>query len=155
MGLGENSFTAGRLARAAMEGVTLGMNYGLCRLEQLGVKAREIRVTGGGARSQAWRQIMADVFGVPVVGMIEDEGAALGAALQAAWCVALREGNRKARIADFTAGAVATDESTRCVPDKANVRRYRELQALQDEMSLALRGLFPKQRKLALTASAA
>ena len=68
-----------------MEGVTLGMNYGLRRLAALGVKAREIRVTGGGARSPVWRQIMADVFGVPVVAMAEDEGAALGAALQAAW----------------------------------------------------------------------
>jgi DNA polymerase III alpha subunit len=42
-----------------MEGATLGMNYGLRRLAQLGVKAKEIRITGGGAKSPVWRQMMA------------------------------------------------------------------------------------------------
>jgi xylulokinase len=96
-----------------------------------------------------WRQIMADIFGVPVVGMVEDEGAAVGGALQAAWCVALRDGKKKAKLSDFTSGVVAVDEETRCLPSKANVARYRELQALQDKLSLALRGVFPAQRKLA------
>jgi xylulokinase len=124
------------------------MNYGLRRLAALGVKAKEIRVTGGGAKSAVWRQIMADVFGVPVVGMVEDEGAALGGALQAAWCVALREGKRKAKLTDFTEGTVAVDESTRCAPDKKNVGRYRQLQALQDQMSATLRPVFPAHRSL-------
>jgi xylulokinase len=135
------------IARAAMEGVTMGMNYGLRRLAALGVKAQEIRVTGGGAKSPVWRQMMADVFGVPVVAMVEDEGAALGGALQAAWALALR-GNRQARISDFTGGIVALDEATRCQPNRAHVARYRELQALQDQLSLALRNVFPAQRKL-------
>ena len=127
----------------------MGMNYGLRRLAALGVKAKEIRLTGGGAKSAVWRQIMADIFGVPVVGMVEDEGAALGGALQAAWCVARREGKRSAKISDFTDGVVALDESTRCTPNRANVARYRELQALQDDMSASLRGVFARHRKLA------
>ena len=93
--------------------------------------------------------MMADIFGVPVVAMVEDEGAALGGALQAAWCVALRDGRKKAKLTDFTTGTVAMDESTRCTPNKANVARYRELQALQDKLSLALRDVFEVQRKLA------
>ena len=149
LGLNQKTFTAGYLARAAMEGVTMGMNYGLRRLAELGVKAKEIRVTGGGAKSPVWRQLMADVFGVPVVGMVEDEGAALGGALQAAWCVALRDGNKKAKLTDFTNGTVELNESTRCLPNKANVARYRELQAVQDKLSLALRDVFEAQRKLA------
>ena len=124
----------------------MGMNYGLRRLAQLGVRAKEIRLTGGGAKSAVWRQIMADVFGVPVVGMVEDEGAALGGALQAAWCVARRGGQRHARISDFTEGVVALDEATRCVPAKANVARYRELQGLQDDLSLAVRRVFARHR---------
>jgi xylulokinase len=150
LGLTQKTFGAGSIARAAMEGATMGMNYGLRRLATLGVKAKEIRVTGGGAKSPVWRQIMADVFGVPVVAMVEDEGAALGGALQAAWCVALRSGNKKAKLTDFTTGTVAVDEATRCQPNKANVARYRELQALQDKLSLALRDVFATQRKLAL-----
>ena len=149
LGLTQNTFNAGHVARAAMEGATMGMNYGLRRLVTLGVKAREIRVTGGGAKSPVWRQLMADIFGVPVVAMVEDEGAALGGALQAAWCVALRDGNKKAKLTDFTTGTVALDEATRCTPNKANVARYRELQSLQDKLSLALRDVFAAQRKLA------
>ena len=41
-----------------MEGVTLGMNYGLQRLRKLGLKPKQIRATGGGAKSKLWRQIM-------------------------------------------------------------------------------------------------
>ncbi len=145
-GLDARTLQRGPLARAAMEGVTLGMNYGLRRLAALGVKAKEIRVTGGGAKSAVWRQIMADVFGVPVVGMIEEEGAALGGALQAAWCVARLDGRRHAKITEFTDAVVAVREDSRCLPDRARVARYREQQALQDELSLALRGIFKRHR---------
>jgi xylulokinase len=150
LGLNQKTFTQGALARSAMEGVTMGMNYGLRRLAALGVKAKEIRLTGGGAKSAVWRQIMADIFGVPVVGMVEDEGAALGAALQAAWCVARGEG-RRAKINEFTQEVVALDETTRCVPQKANVARYRALQGVQDAWSESLRrsGMFERWRGLA------
>jgi xylulokinase len=148
LGLNPQTFSAGHVARAAMEGVTLGMNYGLRRLAALGVKAKEIRVTGGGAKSAVWRQIMADVFGVPVVAMMEDEGAALGGAIQAAWALA-RQTQPKTAITRFTEGIVALNESTRCMPAKTNGARYRELQAVQDELSLSLRGLFQRQHRLA------
>ena len=59
--------TPAHMARAAMEGATLGLNYGLNRLRALGLAPREIRLTGGGSRSAAWRQIAADVFDCPVV----------------------------------------------------------------------------------------
>jgi xylulokinase len=144
-GFNRHTFSHSHIARAAMEGVTLGMNYGLRRLAALGVVAKEIRITGGGAKSPAWRQIMADVFGVPVVGMVTDEGAALGAALQAAWAAA----GPQAGIADFTDALVAVDESTRCRPNRRHAARYRELQDLQDRLGAALRPLFAAQRRLA------
>lgn len=147
LGLNDRTFKPGHLARAAMEGVTLGMNFGLRRLAALGIKAKEIRVTGGGAKSAVWRQIMADIFGVPVVGMVAEEGAALGGALQAAWCVALRDG-RKTRLTDLTEAVVGVEEKSRCTPEKRAVERYRALQAVQDELSDTLRALFPKQREL-------
>jgi xylulokinase len=59
------------------------MAYGLRRMESLGLKPTEIRLTGGGSQSPAWCQILADVFGYPVVTMESAEGAALGAAIQA------------------------------------------------------------------------
>jgi len=140
-GLTRATLTPGTLARAAMEGVTMNMNYGLRRLAALGVKAKEIRVTGGGSRSAYWRQMMADIFGVPVVAMVEDEGAALGGALQAAWCTSLRDG-KKAKLTDFTNGIVALNESTRCVPDTKRKAQYRKLQDQHEALSQAMRPTF-------------
>ena len=137
----------GHMARAAMEGVTMGMNYGLLRLAALGVKPKEIRVTGGGAKSPVWRQIMADVFGVPVVAMVEDEGAALGGAIQAVWAKA-RVKRPNARIATIADRIVAKDESTRVKPDKKRSGRYAQMQDVQDRVSTALRDVFPLQRAL-------
>jgi len=119
----------------------MNMNYGLRRLTALGIKPREIRVTGGGSRSAAWRQMMADIFGVPVVAMIEDEGAALGGALQAAWCEALSQG-RKAKLTDFTTGIVALNETTRCVPDAKRKALYRKLQDQHESFSQSMRPVF-------------
>src|SRR5213079_1370770 len=91
-GVTSKTFDAAHFARATMEGVTLGMNYGLRRLAQLGVKPTQIRATGGGARSKLWRQIMADAFNAEVVTLKVSEGAAYGAALQALWCWRRSEG---------------------------------------------------------------
>lgn len=82
-GMKSSNLTPAHMARAAMEGVTLGMAYGLRRMESLGLHVSEIRLTGGGGKSPVWRQILADVFGHPVVTMQSAEGAALGSAIQA------------------------------------------------------------------------
>ncbi len=70
--------------------------------------------------------------------------------------VTLPAGNRStvtgfAKISDFTNGVVALKEETRCLPDKENVACYRELQAVQDGLSGALResGVFAAQRRMA------
>jgi xylulokinase len=82
-GLTTRTMTPAHLARATMEGVTLGLAYGLHRMRTLGISPTEIRLTGGGSKSAIWRQICADVFGCRVVTLVESEGAALGAAIQA------------------------------------------------------------------------
>jgi xylulokinase len=140
-GLTRRTMAQGHLARAAIEGATLGMNYGLRRLAVLGVKAREIRLTGGGARSALWRQIAADIFGVPVVAMAQDESAALGGALQAAWCDSPGRGSGAA-LSSLCAGAVSLDESTRCAPDRQRAALYRERQKFHDRLTDDLRPAF-------------
>lgn len=82
-GMTPANITPGHIARAVMEGVTLGMAYGLRRMESLGLQPTEIRLTGGGSKSPVWRQMLADIFATPVVTMQSAEGAALGAAVQA------------------------------------------------------------------------
>jgi len=149
MGVNTRTFTAQHFARATMEGVTLGMNYGLRRLAQLGVKPTQIRATGGGAKSKLWRQIMADVFDAEVVTLKVSEGAAYGAALQALWCWRLQQ-DEKISIAEITDEFVELNKSETAAPNKKNVEVYRELQALQDETSKALRGVFGEHRKFVL-----
>jgi xylulokinase len=150
LGINPRTFTASHYCRAAMEGVTLGMNYGLRRLAELGVKAKQIRATGGGAKSKLWRQIMADVFNAEVVTLKVSEGAAYGAALQALWCWRLQKGE-KASISDITDEFVDLNQAETAEPDAGAVATYRELQAIQDETSTALRGVFAKHRQFVLS----
>jgi xylulokinase len=81
-GLTPRNMKPALMARAVMEGVTLGLGYGLGRMKQLGIAPTEIRLTGGGSKSAIWRQICADIFNCRVVTLAEAEGAALGAAIQ-------------------------------------------------------------------------
>src|SRR5438309_2207007 len=148
-GVNKKTFEAGHFARAAMEGVTLGMNYGLRRLVDLGVRPTQIRVTGVGAKSKVWRQIMADVFNTEVVTLKVSEGAAYGAALQALWCWRLSRGE-KVSISDITDRFVELNKGETAEPEPRNARTYAELQALQDELSLALRHAFAKHRQFVL-----
>jgi xylulokinase len=148
-GVNDKTFEAGHFARAAMEGVTLGMNYGLCRLAELGVKPTQIRATGGGAKSKVWRQIMADVFNAEVVTLKVSEGAAYGAALQALWCWRLQEGE-KISISDITDRFVELNKSERVEPSEKNAEVYRELQSLQNKLSQSLVAVFKKHRQFVL-----
>jgi len=149
LGVQPRTFTARHFARAAMEAVTLGMNYGLRRLAGLGVKAKQIRATGGGAKSKLWRQIMADVFEAEVVTLKVSEGAAYGAALQALWCWRLQRGER-VKIEDITDAFVTLNRAETATPRRHALTVYRELQELQDELSRSLRGVFASHRRFVL-----
>ncbi len=74
------------LTRAVLEGVSFGLRDSFELMKNAGLKdiAHQVRVTGGGARSQLWRQILADVFNAEIVTVNSEEGAAYGAALLAA-----------------------------------------------------------------------
>jgi xylulokinase len=110
-GMNTSNLTPAHMARAAMEGVTLGMAYGLRRMESLGLKPSEIRLTGGGSKSPAWRQILADIFGYPVVTMQSAEGAALGAAIQA-----LATASPKQSLENFSAHCAPVAAGSRLEP---------------------------------------
>lgn len=146
-GVNARTFNAEHFARATYEGVTLGMNYGLRRLAELGVRPAQIRATGGGAKSKLWRQIMADVFNAEVVTLKVSEGAAYGAALQALWCWQ-RETGEETSIQEITDAFVHLNRAERAEPKEKNVRLYQELQALQDEVSARLRQPFEQHRQL-------
>ncbi|MBV8716719.1 MAG: xylulokinase [Chloroflexi bacterium] len=79
--------TSQDLVRAVVEGVTFGLRYALGALERSGVRATQVTLVGGGAASDAWAQLCADVFRVTVLRPPETEAAAIGAARQVRWAV--------------------------------------------------------------------
>lgn len=70
-------------ARAVLEGVAFLLKQNLERIEQSGIHITEIRSTGGGARSSLWNQIKANVCGLPIITLENEETALLGNAILA------------------------------------------------------------------------
>ena len=73
----------GALVRAVLEGVAYGLRDSLELLRALGVEPEKGRVSGGGARSRLWLEIVASVLGLPLELTAVEEGSAYGAALLA------------------------------------------------------------------------
>jgi xylulokinase len=69
------------MTRAVMEGVAFSLRDSLEIMRRLDVPVGQVRATGGGARSALWRELQADVYGVPIHRTTADEGPAHGAAL--------------------------------------------------------------------------
>ncbi|MEN2394206.1 xylulokinase [Pseudomonas halotolerans] len=86
LGLTTTNLTRPNLCRAVVEGTTFGLRYGLDLLRANGLEAQSIRLIGGGSKSPIWRQIVADIMDTTVICTEQSEAAALGAAIQAAWC---------------------------------------------------------------------
>jgi xylulokinase len=108
-----------------------------CR--RMPVDVREIRLTGGLSRSEAWCQTIADVFDaetVPVAG----EGAALGAALHAAW-VWHKERRREIPLETIVERFVQLEEGRRRTPLRNNRAVYQHQQRLFESLSRRVRGL--------------
>jgi xylulokinase len=76
--------TQPHLTRAVIEGVSFGLRDSFELMKGAGLaNVRQVRITGGGVKSQVWRQILADVLNVELVTVNATEGAAYGAALLA------------------------------------------------------------------------
>jgi xylulokinase len=74
---------AGHMTRAVMEGVIFSLRDSLEIMRDLDVPIEDVRATGGGARSELWRQLQSDIYATPIRRTVADEGPAYGAALLA------------------------------------------------------------------------
>ena len=119
--------TRGHLVRAIMEGVTYSLRDSLAIIRELGVPVRQIRASGGGARSPLWRQMQADVFGQKVVTINADEGPAYGVALLAAVGAGAFKNVAEACAATIRVVKETADQSRRA---KIYDRAYPEYQQL-------------------------
>jgi len=125
----------GDLVRAVLTGITLGMRRQIELMRTAGVRIREVRLAGGGARSEWWRQLQADVYGCKCVGLRSEEGSALGAALLAA----VGSGAFQS-VAAACEAAVVLQRSYR--PRAQRTRRYAALSQRAAETYAALEPLY-------------
>ncbi|MBC3205273.1 xylulokinase [Pseudomonas sp. SWRI111] len=124
-GLTLDNLTQANLCRAAVEGTTFGLRYGLDLLRQNGLQSQRICLIGGGSKSAVWRQIVADIMNTPVICTEQSEAAALGAAIQAAWCQSWADGH-EVSLADLCQRCVKLDPNSETLPIAANVAAFQQ-----------------------------
>jgi xylulokinase len=133
--------TKGMMTRSILEGVAYGLRDSVEIMRDLNIPIKQIRVTGGGAKSKYWRQILADVIGVEVVTLENTEGPAFGAALLAG-----------------VAADLYSDVETVCnqlvhvkeviQPDRENVKVYNHYYRLYRELYSTLKNTFDELSQL-------
>ncbi len=126
------------MARAVVEGVTLGLAYGLRRFKELGIVPTEVRLTGGGSKSAVWRKIATDILGLPTVALKVSEGAALGAAIQAAWIYCQVKG-KPLTLEKLVDDLVVVEKKCGFTPNKETMAFYRELLLRQIDLTKKLK----------------
>jgi xylulokinase len=126
----------GELVRAVVEGVTLACADAFAVLAELGAAPRRIVLAGGGARSSLWRQIVADVFGLPVTPLLTVEQSALGAALLAG------AGIGQLSLVDSARRWAAYGEAF--MPDPAQHAQYAEMLGRYRALYARNRDLYPR-----------
>jgi xylulokinase len=126
LGLDSTNLNQANLCRAVVEGTTFGLRYGLDLLRESGIKSANIRLIGGGAKSAIWRQIVADIMDTPVICTTGTEAAALGAAIQAAWCHSHVEGAAESLQA-LSERCVSLDPGSETRPVAEHVAAYHKV----------------------------
>jgi xylulokinase len=128
-----NRHTRAHLTRAVLEGVAFGLKDIFSLMQDVGMRGvDQVRVSGGGAKSSVWRQILADVLESELVTVNTTEGAAYGAALLAGVAVGVWP--------NVDAACAQTIRvSDRIEPNLTNVSRYAEMYRQYQSLYPALR----------------
>ncbi|MCP5156180.1 MAG: FGGY-family carbohydrate kinase [Ectothiorhodospiraceae bacterium] len=131
------SHTRGHVMRAVLEGIAYGFAHHLEVLAECGVRPPRARVTNGGARSTLWKQVTADVLGIPLEVVAGHPGSSLGAAFVAGKGVGVFA--EWAEIERFVRIAHTVEPDRECQDRyRALYRVYRELYARNRDLLAAL-----------------
>ncbi len=142
-GFGLDDFTPEIMSRALLEGHVMNLYEGFLGMP---VKPKELRLTGGIAQSKAWRQVISDIFNLPVV-LVKGEGAALGAAIHVAYT------DNKDSIKDiqsFTDKFITIDETASVSPNQTSIETYSIFRKTYLALSARVRGRGDKGSPFAL-----
>jgi xylulokinase len=128
--------TIPHMTRSVLEGVAFGLRGSMELIKEAGLgQIEQVRVSGGGAQSALWRQILADVLDTELVTVNTTEGAAYGAALLAG-----------VGVGTWATVEAACDDTIRIVeqvePDSGRVERYGAFYDVYAELYGNLRGAF-------------
>ncbi len=115
------------LTRAVIEGITFGLRDIMENIKQRGIVVKEVRVTGGGARSPFWLQVLADVMNLPIRPIDNPEGPALGAAILAGVGVGVYKSFEEASKRAIRAGAPVKPIAKNVKAYQPHYERYRAL----------------------------
>ncbi|MHC4916346.1 MAG: xylulokinase [Planctomycetota bacterium] len=135
--------TRAHLTRALIEGVSFALNDSLENMRELGLRPAEIIASGGGARSELWRRVLADLFAARITAVTVDEGAAFGAALLAGVGAGVYPDVPAACRAVVRRGG-SVDPGPGSEAYAGFYRRYRELYPALREQFAAISGSVPE-----------
>lgn len=127
--------TKAHFARAVLEGVGFALADSFEILRAMGVEATQVRAMGGGARSDVWRQMLADITGRPHVTLNVDEGPAYGVALLAGVSQGVWSSIEEACSATIRPASMVE-------PDRARSQRYQELHSFYISLYASLKDRF-------------
>ncbi len=133
--------TIAHCVRAIMEGVAFDLNQSLEIIEDKNVGIEEIRAIAGGARSDVWCDIKANVYRRAIVTLNNFEGGVIGAAMLAGLGAGLYGDVEEAaqRIINF---------DKRYIPEHGKMELYEKMYALYKEMHDGIQGYYHKLAKL-------
>jgi len=127
--------TRSHVVRSFMEGVMLNLRLVAEALRENGLQFSEVRVTGGGARSRLWLQIMADVLEVPAKASVKGDAALWGTSL-----LALKATGSISDVARAAEEKFTPDLEVK--PDEENTAVYREAFRKFEKLLSAVKPLF-------------
>lgn len=116
-GMSSSNFTPSNMVRAAIEGASFGLLYGLDLILENG-RAERILLIGGGARSAKWRQLLADASGIEIHVPLEEEAGCLGACIQAIYAASHHLGTPQS-FQEICSRCVKVDAEKIAVPNPA------------------------------------
>jgi xylulokinase len=128
VGISANNFSPDNLIRSVIEGVSFGVLEGLDLILE-GRAAEVIYVIGGGSRSNAWRQLLADATGAVIEVPVEEEAGSLGAAIQAIY-VARRNAGKTVSYDELARKIVKVAPDRTMKPDSSRREGYEAAKAV-------------------------
>ena len=123
------------MIRSLLEGVTFGMNDALSIMDGMGLNIKTVRLSGGGARSDFWRQLQADIYHKAVATINAQDGPAYGVALLAGVGTGVWK-----NVPQACEAAIRETESRK--PDPARTKMYAKHHAQYQRLYAALKDEF-------------